>query len=103
MSWLPRALLVAANVVVYGILLLPLLIVVAISFTSGASVDFPPPGLSLRWFEYIARRPEFVSGTINSLLLAVVATLLALLLGILASLALVRFQFRGKAALEALF
>jgi ABC-type spermidine/putrescine transport system permease subunit II len=102
-GWLPKTVLVAANVVVYAILLLPLFIVVAISFTSGAGVDFPPPGLSLRWFEYIAHRPEFVSGAINSLVLAVVATILALVLGTMASLGMVRHRFRGKALLEALF
>src|SRR5207248_1502215 len=72
-------------------------------FTSGAGVDFPPPGLSLRWFEYIAGRPEFVSGTINSLILAIVATVLALIMGVLASLAMVRYNFRGKQVLEGLF
>jgi putative spermidine/putrescine transport system permease protein len=102
-TWVLKTLLIAGNIVVYAILLFPLLIVVTISFTSGAGVDFPPPGLSLRWFQYIAHRPEFVSGTLNSLVLAVVATLLALALGILASLAMVRYQFRGKAVLEALF
>jgi putative spermidine/putrescine transport system permease protein len=95
--------LILGNVVGYAILLLPLLIVVVISFTSGAGVDFPPPGYSLRWFEYIAERPEFVSGTLNSLVLAVVATVLALVLGVLASFGLVRYRFRGKGVVEALF
>ena len=103
MTWLPRLALVAANVVVYAILLVPLFIVIAISFTSGAGVDFPPPGVSLRWFDYIAHRPEFISGTINSLILAAVATVVALVLGILASLAMVRYRFPGKAVVEALF
>jgi ABC-type spermidine/putrescine transport system permease subunit II len=103
MSWLPRVLLIAANVVVYAILLLPLFIVVAISFTSSAAVDFPPPGLSMRWFDYIAHRPEFVSGTINSLILAAVASIVALALGMLAALGMVRYRFPGKSALETLF
>jgi putative spermidine/putrescine transport system permease protein len=103
MNWLPKLLLIVANVLVYAILLLPLLIVVAISFTAGAGVDFPPQGLSLRWFDYIAHRPEFVSGTVNSLILAAIATVLALALGTLASLGMVRYRFPGKAALEALF
>jgi putative spermidine/putrescine transport system permease protein len=98
-----KGVLVVGNVLVYAILLFPLLVVVTISFTSGAGVDFPPPGWSLRWFEYIAHRPEFVSGAINSLILAVVATILALILGIVASLAMVRYQFRFKPAFEALF
>jgi putative spermidine/putrescine transport system permease protein len=98
-----KAVLIVGNALVYAILLFPLLVVVTISFTSGAGVDFPPPGWSLRWFEYMAHRPEFISGAINSLILAVAATLLALILGIVASLAMVRYQFRFKAAIEALF
>ncbi len=103
MAWLPRALLILANILVYAILLLPLVIVVGISFTSSAAVDFPPPGLSLRWFDYSAHRPEFVSGTVNSLVLAAVSTVLALVLGTLAALGMVRYRFPGKTALEALF
>ena len=63
----------------------------------------PAPGLSLRWFEYIAHRPEFVSGTINSLSWRSSRRVLALVLGILASLAMVRYRFRWQGALEALF
>ncbi len=103
MNRLPEVVLIATNLLVYGILLLPLFIVVAISFTSGATVDFPPSGVSLRWFDYIAHRPEFVSGTINSLILAAVATLLALALGIVASLGMVRYRFPGKTVIEGLF
>src|SRR5215471_17354257 len=84
-SGLFKSVLIVGNVFVYAVLLFPLLVVVAISFTSGAGVDFPPPGWSLRWFEYIAHRPEFISGAINSLILAIVSTLLALTLGIVAS------------------
>jgi putative spermidine/putrescine transport system permease protein len=102
-SSLLKPLLIAGNLLVYAMLLLPLLIVVAISFTSGAGVDFPPPGLSLRWFQYIANRPEFVSGTWNSLVLAFIATILALVLGIMASIGMVRYRFRGKQIVEALF
>jgi putative spermidine/putrescine transport system permease protein len=98
-----KGVLIAGNVLVYAILLFPLLVVVAISFTSGAGVDFPPPGWSFRWFEYIAHRPEFISGAINSLILAIVSTLLALALGIVASLAMVRYRFRFKAVIDALF
>ena len=102
-SSLLKPLLIGANVVVYALLLLPLFVVVAISFTSGAGVDFPPPGLSLRWFQYIANRPEFVTGTINSVVLAVIATVLALIMGIMASIAVVRYRFPGKQVVEALF
>lgn len=91
------------NVFGYTVLLIPIVIVVGISFSSGMGLDFPPPGLSLRWFEFIAGRRELVDALLNSVLLAVVASVLALGVGLLASLAIVRYHFIGKQAVEALF
>jgi putative spermidine/putrescine transport system permease protein len=102
MSWLGRPLLVASNVLVYALLLFPLIIVVGISFAPDVRLDFPPNGLSLRWFEYIAGRPELLDAFAVSLVLALLVAVLALVLGILAALALARYQFRGKQAIEAL-
>ncbi|MDE3077138.1 MAG: ABC transporter permease [Chloroflexota bacterium] len=92
-----------ANLVVYVLLLAPLVVVLALSFTSGGGVDFPPRGLSLRWFQYIASRPEFVTSAGNSVVLAVVSTVLALILGVMASLGMVRYRFPGKEMVEMLF
>src|SRR5919202_3795302 len=97
-----RPLLIVSNVVVYAILLLPLMVVVGIAFSSDVRMDFPPPGFSLRWFQLIFGRPEVTGAFAVSLTLAVVVTLLALVLGVLAALALARFQFPGKRTVEAL-
>jgi len=35
--------------------------VVAISFSAGNFLSFPPPGLSLRWYQTIASDPEWIS------------------------------------------
>lgn len=45
----PFVALVAIATLVF--LVLPILIVVAMSFSSASSLQFPPPGLSLRWYE----------------------------------------------------
>ena len=95
-----KALLVAYAAVFFGLLLLPLVIVLVFSFSADSSLTFPPRGLSLRWFEYLAGRHELVTAAITSVRIAVIASIVSLALGTLASLALVRERFRGKAIVE---
>jgi len=94
--------LIAYNVVAYGFLLAPILVVIALSFTSGNTLTFPPPGVSLRWFRYLADRSEFISSALVGGQIAIIASVVAAALSIPASLALTRGQFRFKAAIEGL-
>ncbi len=98
-----RKTLIAYNVLVYAFLLAPILIVIAISFTSGNTVAFPPPGFSLRWFRYLAGRDEFISAALISAQIATMASLIAVALAIPASLALIRGHLRIAPAIETLF
>jgi putative spermidine/putrescine transport system permease protein len=98
-----RFLLLISNVMVYAYLLVPLLIVVAISFSPSYRMDFPPEGFSLRWFKYILDQKEFTHSFYVSVVVAFCASLIALVLGILASLAIVRYSFRGKTVVENIF
>lgn len=84
-------------------LLAPVIIIVGISFSNSYAMDFPPRGYSLRWFEYILNRKEFVNAFYVSVAIAVAASIVSLVLGLLASLAIVRFKFRGKTFVESLF
>jgi putative spermidine/putrescine transport system permease protein len=97
-----KTLLVAYAAVFFAVLLLPLVIVLVFSFSADSSLTFPPRGLSLRWFAYLTGRHEFVTAAITSLRIAVIASIVSLALGTLASLALVRERFRGKAIVEGL-
>jgi putative spermidine/putrescine transport system permease protein len=90
------------NVAGYAFLMAPIAIVIVLSFTSGTSVSFPPPGLSLRWFRYLAGRDEFISSAIVSLEIATLASLGAVALALPAALALVRERVPGKAVVESL-
>jgi ABC-type spermidine/putrescine transport system permease subunit II len=86
-----------------GFLLVPIVIVVVMSFSSASSLQFPPPGLSLRWYESFFADPRWVEALLTSGLLALVSSAIALLLGSLAAYAITRGRFRGRGLLEANF
>jgi len=84
-------------------LLLPVAIVIPMSFSSAASLRFPPSGLSLRWYREFFSDATWRAAAANSLLIALVSSGLAVALGTLAAYRLVRGRFRGRALLEAHF
>jgi putative spermidine/putrescine transport system permease protein len=92
--------LVAYTALVLAGLVLPLAVLVLFSFSADSSFAFPPSGLSLRWFAYLASRHELVTAALVSLEIALVASMAAVTLGVLASLALVRERVPGKALIE---
>lgn len=95
-----RRLLALYNIAGYAFLVAPIAIVLVLSFSSGPNLSFPPPGLSLRWFRYLAGRDEFIRSAVVSLEIATLASIGAVALGLPASLALVRDRFPGKALIE---
>ena len=86
-----------------GFLLVPIVIVVVMSFSSASSLQFPPPGLSLRWYQSFFADPRWVEALLTSGLLALVSSAIALVLGSLAAYAITRGRFRGRGWLEANF
>jgi putative spermidine/putrescine transport system permease protein len=97
-----RRLLAAYNLLAYAFLLAPLAIVVLFSFSDAATFALPPPAFSLRWFRYLAGRDEFITAAVMSLEVAALAALGAVLLGLPASLALVRHRIPGRALVDGL-
>lgn len=90
-----------ARALCYGVLLflvLPILIIVPISFSSGNMLAFPMPGFSLRWYEIILHGSAWVDAARNSLIIGVCSTLLSMALGTMAALGLSRARFRLKPA-----
>ena len=70
--------------------------------TEDASFRFPPPGLTLRWFQVAWNRPDIWAALGLSLRVAAAATLTALLLGTLAAAAVHRSRFFGREAVSLL-
>ena len=71
-------------------LIAPILVVFPIAFTSSNSLQFPPPGYSLRWFEQYLTSPVWISATLRSFGVAFATAFFATVLGGLAALALAR-------------
>jgi putative spermidine/putrescine transport system permease protein len=84
-------------------LLLPIVIVIPLAFSSDASMVFPPSGFSLKWFGNALNRPEFPTALWLSVRLAVLSTAISLVLGGLAAYAIVRFRFIGRDTCTMLF
>lgn len=80
-----------------------IVVVLLESLTSADFVAFPPTGLSLRWYAEIGRRPEFVASLFTSLGVAAMSAVVSTVIGTLAAVALVRYRFPGRGALQSLF
>ncbi len=77
-------------------LLLPLLIVIPVSFNDGRWLRFPPTGFSLRWYENYFSDPQFIKATITSFWVAGVVSVIATILGTVTALGMARCEFPGK-------
>ena len=87
----------AIGTAVLGFLFLPVVVVVPISLSPLEYFVFPPPGVSLRWYEaYFASR-SWTTATVNSVQVAGLTVVLTLLLAVPVSLAIVK-SGRGLAA-----
>ena len=82
----------------------PVWVIVLYAFTTeDRTYQFPPPGLTLHWFEVAFAREDIWTAMRLSLMVAAVATALAILLGTLAAFAMARRQFAGKESITLLF
>ncbi|WP_067138887.1 ABC transporter permease [Microtetraspora malaysiensis] len=87
----------------YLFLLAPLLVVFVLSFGASPNLEFPPKDWTLRWYADLAANGEFLEGLRVSLLLGLIVTVVSLVAGVTAALALTRHRFRGRDAVIGLF
>jgi putative spermidine/putrescine transport system permease protein len=88
---------------VAGLLFLhiPLLLIFLYAFTTDESAyTFPPPGLTLKWFPQAIANTAMQEALVLTLKVALLATIVALILGTLAAAAVYRFNFFGKEAIS---
>jgi putative spermidine/putrescine transport system permease protein len=88
---------IAAVAVVF--LLTPLIVTVAVSFGASSVFTLPPPDWSLRWYARLAATKGLVPSLLTSVQIAGLSTLVALVLGTLCAIALVRGRFPGREAI----
>jgi putative spermidine/putrescine transport system permease protein len=97
-----RWLLRAAAVGVLTFIYVPLAVVLLNSFSASATFAWPPPGLTLRWWQVAASNEGVRTAVLTSVQFALLATVVAVVLGTLASMALVRYEFFGRDAVSLL-
>jgi putative spermidine/putrescine transport system permease protein len=83
-------------------LVLPIAIVVPMSFSTAISFEFPPPGYSLGYYAKYFTSEEWLEPTLNSFVIALGAAALTMLLVVPAAFGYVRYRFRGKALVNLL-
>ncbi len=106
-SWKDHVLPVYTKVVI-AYLLIPIAVMVLYSFNANTAantatapkVSFRWQGFTLSWWKQWNGVPDLTSALWNSLLIAVVSTVVATVLGTMIALALVRYRFRGSGSLE---
>lgn len=85
------------------VLVAPSAVVVIVSFTSGYSLKFPPPGWSLRWYAELWNAWQLQFAAKNSLLVAAWATGLSIVLGVAAALPIARSKTLSARLLDSVF
>ncbi len=94
-TWTVRAL----GFLIICTLILPILVVIIISFSEASYLTFPPPGWSLKWYEKFFSDSNWMSAFWNSLGIAALSAVIAVTLGASAAMGIVRSEIRYKSAL----
>ena len=82
---------------VFAFLYLPIAVLILYSFNGSGVGGFPPRNLTMNWYRTLFQDAAIWSSVLNSLMVALVAVVLALVIGVPAALALDRANFPGKA------
>lgn len=98
-----RIIVVAIAVLGLAFLLIPLLIILAVSVTETEYLVFPPVGMTFRWYTEFMQDSDYMKPFLTSGILAVASTVLALLIAVPSAFALNRSTFRGRQFLSGLF
>ncbi|WP_018719472.1 ABC transporter permease [Arhodomonas aquaeolei] len=85
-----------ATIVVCLFMFAPVAVVMLLSFNSSQFGSFPMEGLSLRWFVELWHNDAIVRAFQTSLVLGALTSMISTTIGVLASMAMVRYDFPGK-------
>ena len=97
LEWLGRFYIV----LLLGFLYLPIIIMAAMSFNASPFYQLPFEWTT-DWYASLWQNDQLIAATWNSIEIAVITTIVSTALGSMASLALYRYEFRGKKVLQAL-
>jgi putative spermidine/putrescine transport system permease protein len=96
-------LLPAYAALVITVLVLPIVALLPMAFTSGDFLSFPPPGFSVRWFRAYFESPVWVAATLRSFGIGAATAVVTLLIATLAGFGLARSPSRYTGLVFLLF
>ncbi|MFK8083384.1 MAG: ABC transporter permease [Granulosicoccus sp.] len=88
--------------ILYGFIFLPVVVLVLFSFQDGRLPVMPFNGPTLKWYEAILQDNRLMESMINSLIVGMCSSVIAVLLGFFAAYGLARFQLPAKGFQRAL-
>ena len=91
------------HTLVVAFMLAPLVVVCLVAFTPENTLSVPTTSFSLRWFRAVFAHSDFLQSFRNSLWLAGASASIATLIAVPSAMAITRYQFRGRDALNGLF
>lgn len=89
-------------IAIYIFMFLPVGVVIILSFNANQFGSFPMTGISGRWFVALWENEAIVRAFKTSLILGGLTATISTIIGVLASLALVRYEFKGKTTITTL-
>lgn len=84
-------------------LILPIFVILPISFSSAEYLTFPPPGFSLQWYIKLFSDYQWIGSIQKSLLVGILTTTLSLILGIMAAIGIKKSKFKWKDTVQNIF
>ncbi|HJW11986.1 MAG TPA: ABC transporter permease, partial [Albitalea sp.] len=84
---------------VLAYLLLPILVIMPLSFSDSSFLAYPIPNWSLKWYQNLFTSDEWARAAKNSFIVAPSATVIATVLGTMAAVGLARTRFAFKGVL----
>ncbi|MCY4259426.1 MAG: ABC transporter permease [Rhodobacteraceae bacterium] len=78
----------------------PTFVIIGASLTAGEMLQFPPEGLSFKWYRQLWQLDDFKHALTRTFYVSLICTLLSLPVGTLAAIAMVRYRFRFQGTLQ---
>ena len=86
----------------FAFVYLPLVVILINSFSTSRSLTWPPPGFTTEWWGKAVDNDGVRSALLTSVEVAIIATAIAIVLGVLLSLAIARYRFFGRESISLL-
>jgi spermidine/putrescine transport system permease protein len=84
------------TVLVYIFMFAPIIVTIVLSFNASMFGGFPMTGLSLHWYGRLLENEAVLRAFNTSLWIAILTALVCTIIGVMAAIALTRYEFRGK-------